>query len=65
MTKSLTAVKVAPPLPLLNSILATAKTAHELDAAHRKTAKIKALRHSPNYQRPSLARHDDTVSCTS
>lgn len=48
MTKTFVAVgnprAVQPSRPPLNSILAAAKTAHELDVAHRRAAKAKGFK---------------------
>jgi len=50
MTKTFVAVEdprpVQPPRPPINSIVATATTAHDLDIAHRKAAKAKSFRQS-------------------
>jgi hypothetical protein len=52
MTKTFVAVKnpraVQPSQPPINSILAAATTARDLDIAHRKAAKAKGFRHSSN-----------------
>ena len=52
MTKTFAAVQNPradqPSQPPMNSIVATATTARDLDIAHRKTAKSKGLRHSSN-----------------
>ena len=50
MTKTIAAVTnsraAQPPQPPVNSILAAATTARDLDIAHRKAAKAKGFRHS-------------------
>ena len=52
MTKTFVTVKnpsaVQPLQPPINSIVAAAKTAHDLDIAHRKAAKAKGFRKSSN-----------------
>jgi hypothetical protein len=50
MTKTLVAVKNSPLQPPLNSIVAAAKTAHELDAGRRKAVKAKVSRYSPSFR---------------
>jgi len=50
VTTTLMAVKNLPLQPPLNSIVAAAKTAHELDAARRKAVKAKASRYSPSFR---------------
>ncbi len=52
MTKRIVAVTTPlaahPSRPPMNSIMAAAKTAHDLDIAHRKAAKAKGLRYASN-----------------
>jgi hypothetical protein len=53
MTKSIVTVENPRSVQLLrapvNSILAVAQTAHDLETAHRKAAKAKAFRRAPNH----------------